>query len=257
MDEMAHHGLCLEVLDSLVALVIGVLAGPLVATSTIGTAQRLASPIGAGAGAGGGARRSGRLGVGCAIVAAGADGLKFAAAISNDVFLEIAAIVLGLTLAAGGGEEAFLGLSATADARRVVGVVDAAEIASHFAAAAGNAGLVNALVLGVGAASVGLAVVLRSVIGRRRGALLGARAAGLVARSRVDGWACGGGTVGVLGHGVVLSRERAGGRRARSKQPTRPTVAGGGEGTKKEKAIKMHLEAATNRLRAEGIELQK
>lgn len=74
------------------------------------------------------------------------------AAIAEDVIvllLVVEGVVVNLALAAGGAEVALLAFAATADTRRIVWVVDGAEVAAHLAAAAGDAGLVDALVLGL------------------------------------------------------------------------------------------------------------
>lgn len=206
VHSLAHDGLSFEILKSLIALILGVVAGPLIAATTIGAAQRLASPVGA-------ALSSRRIGICYALNACGACAgrLELAATVSDYVVFEIAAVVLSFALAARGGEEALFGLATAADTGRIVRVVDAPEIAPYFTATTGNAGLIDALVLRVGTSGASLAriVVLRSVVGGRRRAFLRIRA-GLVAGGRIDGRTGGGGSVGVLGHGDVLSRGQAG-----------------------------------------------
>lgn len=89
--------------------------------------------------------------------------------------LALIAIVIGLSLPARGAEEALLALSAAAHARRVMGIVDGAEVASHLTAPARNTCLVDALVAG----RPGSLLLLGG-----RGALVLARARGRVRGSR-------------------------------------------------------------------------
>jgi hypothetical protein len=56
--------------------------------------------------------------------------------------------VVGLALASRGAEIALLAFATAADTRGVVRVVDGAEVAADLAAAARDAGLIDALVLG-------------------------------------------------------------------------------------------------------------
>lgn len=70
-------------------------------------------------------------------------------AITDDILVGVAVLLVGLSLAPGGTKVAILALATAAHARRIVGVVDAAEVASHLAAATWNARLVDALVLRV------------------------------------------------------------------------------------------------------------
>jgi hypothetical protein len=73
--------------------------------------------------------------------------VKALAAVPDDVLVGITAVVFSLALATRCAEEAFFALTATAHARRVMRVVDTAEVATNFASAAGDAGLVNAFML--------------------------------------------------------------------------------------------------------------
>lgn len=151
-----HDALRLEVLQGLVPVGVGrVAAVPLgsmmilVFRSPLGfavwAAQRLASAHGATGG-------QGHLAVGAAFGESrrrGLGGMELLAAIADGVVVGIAELaVVRLALATGGAEEALLALAAAADAGRVVGVVDAAEVAADLAAPARDAGLVDALVLG-------------------------------------------------------------------------------------------------------------
>lgn len=70
-------------------------------------------------------------------------------AIADDIFVGVAVLLVGLSLAPSGTEEALLALATAAHTRRVVGVINAAEVASHLAAATWNARLVDALMLRV------------------------------------------------------------------------------------------------------------
>ncbi len=79
-------------------------------------------------------------------------GVGALSAVSDDILVNFKVLVgveavVGLALAAGGTEKTFLALAATAHARGVVRVVDTAQIASNFAPAAWDTGLVDAFVL--------------------------------------------------------------------------------------------------------------
>lgn len=229
VDGLVHDGLGLEVLEGLVGLFVVKLAGLLVAAAAVGAAEGLATPIGAGLCDGG-------FGIGASVVAAGAGGLELAAAVADDVLFEVGAVVLGLALAAGGREEALFRLAATANAGRVVRVVDTTKIAAHLAAATRDASLVDAFVLGIigsssssssgggcsrawGGGDPGLggrerrARVLGSAVGRGRGTLLRI-VAGLATGGRVESRAGGRGRVAVLSHVVLRggSEPSSGGR---------------------------------------------
>jgi hypothetical protein len=69
-------------------------------------------------------------------------------AVSNNILVDIAAfVIVGLALTACGGKEALLALASAAYAWRVVRIVDATQVTTYFATAAGNACLVHTLVL--------------------------------------------------------------------------------------------------------------
>jgi hypothetical protein len=73
------------------------------------------------------------------------------AAIAEDVVVLVGIVkraIVGLALAPGGAEIALLAFAAAADTWGVVRVVDGAEVAADLAAAARDASLVDALVLG-------------------------------------------------------------------------------------------------------------
>lgn len=167
VDASPHHSLGVGVLHLLIIVVriVVVLPGPLharrrdgngnvsvitaavvaVVADTIfaGTTQRLAPPMRA-------PRRKRHLAVqpsvdlGWRIIL----GVCPLSAITDHVVVSIARLaVVGLALPPGGAEEAFFALAPAADARRVVGVVDAAEVASDFPASARDARLVDTLML--------------------------------------------------------------------------------------------------------------
>lgn len=86
-------------------------------------------------------------GVGVGPLAAVADDVGILVADGGGGGVVVVGVVVVLALAAGRAKVALLGLSAAAHARRLVWVVDAAEVAPDLAAAAGDAGLVDTLVL--------------------------------------------------------------------------------------------------------------
>jgi hypothetical protein len=81
-------------------------------------------------------------------------GIQSFTAVSNDVFILIAAIFVCFALATGSAEEALFAFAAAAHTWRIVRVVDTAKIASYFAPTTGDASLVDTLVLRV-LASIG------------------------------------------------------------------------------------------------------
>jgi hypothetical protein len=71
--------------------------------------------------------------------------------ISPGVVIErfIRVVVIGLSLATSSAEIALLGLTATTYTRRIIRIIDRAEVASNFSATTRDAGLIDALVLGL------------------------------------------------------------------------------------------------------------
>lgn len=155
-------------------------------------------------------------------------GVQALAAVAQDVLVDdaVAAVrvdgVLGLALAAREAELALLALAAAALARRVAGVVDAAQVAAHLAAAARQAGLVHALVLGG--------------LGRGGGGGGGGSARGRRGRRRAGcrrGLACAGdGAVALVlghGHGRRLLLRRGGVRQERAELVVGPQAGRRGQ----------------------------
>lgn len=70
-------------------------------------------------------------------------------AVSNDVLVRVATIVVRLALTARGTEETLFALSSTAHTGRIMRVVNTAKVASDLAATARDAGLVDSLMLRV------------------------------------------------------------------------------------------------------------
>lgn len=78
-------------------------------------------------------------------------GAQLLAAIADDIFVSLGVVqgaVLDFALAAGGAEKTLFALAPAADTGGVVRVVDGTEITADLATAAGDAGLVDALMLG-------------------------------------------------------------------------------------------------------------
>lgn len=59
----------------------------------------------------------------------------------------VEASIVGLALAASGAKVAFLGFATAAHTGRIVRIINGAQVTADFAAAAGDAGLVDTLVL--------------------------------------------------------------------------------------------------------------
>ena len=187
-----HHCLSLEIFQCLVRiafaakLAVFAVSGP---EATVRSPQRLAPAMGA-------TRRQRDLAVEATVQAhrgRTARGVQPFASIADNVLVDVAplVIVVSLALASGGAEETLLALAAAAHARRIVRVVDAAEVASDFAPAAGDAGLVDALVLSC-PSRILLLLLLLLLLPRllaRGGRLLRLRAAGRRgSRRRRRGW---------------------------------------------------------------------
>lgn len=80
------------------------------------------------------------------------DAAQLLAAIAENVVVLLRILqraIVGLALAAGGAEITLFAFAAAANTRRVVWVVDGTEVAAYLAAATGNAGLIDAFVLGL------------------------------------------------------------------------------------------------------------
>lgn len=147
VDAAPHDGLGLEVLQRLVGVAIAVklaIVVPAAASLAVRPAQRLGPAMGSPGG-------QGRVAV-LALVEArkgrAVGGVQLLAAVAHHVLVGVAVVLVRLSLAARGTKEALLALAAAAHARRVVRVVDAAQVAAHLAATARDARLVDALVLG-------------------------------------------------------------------------------------------------------------
>lgn len=90
-------------------------------------------------------------------------------AVPNDVLVRVASIVVRLALTARGTKETLFALSSTAHAGRIVRVVDTAKVASYLTATAGDAGLIDSLMLRVLCAwsILGRRLRLVTLLGRR------------------------------------------------------------------------------------------
>lgn len=137
----AHHRLGLEVLKRLVRIAVS--SKLAVSTSSHGarTPQWLGPPPRT-------ARRQRCL----AVAAFGLNGrapagMQALPAIAYNVVIGVAVLAVRLALPPRGTEVAFFALAAAAHTGRIVGVVDAAQVASDLAATARDASLVDALVL--------------------------------------------------------------------------------------------------------------
>lgn len=140
-----HHSLGLKILECLVRVAVPskLAAPPGAATSrAVRSAQGLVTSMRAA-----GCQRHGAVNAAFDKWRGAPADVKAFAAIPDDVLVGITAIVFGLALATRCAEEAFFALTATAHAGRVMRVVDTAEVATDFASATGDAGLVNAFML--------------------------------------------------------------------------------------------------------------
>lgn len=130
------------------------------------------------------------------------------AAVADDVLvLVLVGVVVVLALAARGAKEALLALATATHARRVMGVVDAAEIAADLATPAGDACLVDALVLWLSRAG---AVRPRVVVVVATAAAVGVVLVVAVFRTRAA-WVEGGGTGTGTSTGANISTGAYGG----------------------------------------------